>query len=207
MNIDEINDGLDLIAQRVGLDPETATTEEIVQATLAEILEDHFAAVLQELAQGWGPWKLVDGHLRHDAGHTLSLDDSPAAVAGADWLSCYDVGCALLALRTCRYAKFLEIGPWSKGVPASTFNQPPGHRDTCGCRGCCAWKNAQRAPTPTWPCDDTSGRMLCTRTRPKPAESLGRWRHPDATCVLSGEYVDRYKCPHCGVMWTEELPE
>lgn len=56
-------------------------------------------------------------------------------------------------------------------------------------------------------------RHKCTAEDPWTPEKSKRAHHPDATEV--GEQRDGYpggdlqkvRCPHCGVVWTEELPQ
>jgi len=68
-----------------------------------------------------------------------------------------------------------------------------------------AWNNARLAPTPDWPCDPESGRMICSPDRPRPPNAPGRWGHPWATCTHSGEWSDSYHCEPCGHKWSEEV--
>lgn len=58
-------------------------------------------------------------------------------------------------------------------------------------------------------------KQQCTAEDPFSMEKDGNWYHPDAQeigedygkggGVADGDFV-KYKCPHCGYTWWEELP-
>ena len=51
---------------------------------------------------------------------------------------------------------------------------------------------------------------ICTKENPRPSDIPKgvRWMHPDAVCVYDGGWAqeyESYKCPHCGLYFSEEL--
>jgi hypothetical protein len=50
-------------------------------------------------------------------------------------------------------------------------------------------------------------RYICTADAPWDPTKGRRACHPDAVKTYSGDYYDEYQCPHCGHVWTQELPE
>jgi hypothetical protein len=61
-----------------------------------------------------------------------------------------------------------------------------------------------------WPKDPESGRYICTKEKPMPVNHshIGRlWMHLDADVIEEDGrqgFDEKYKCPHCGVMWWTE---
>lgn len=64
-------------------------------------------------------------------------------------------------------------------------------------------------PTPDWPRDAESGRLLCAPGQPMPKGAKGWWLHPNARNV--GECYegccDDFECPDCGATWRVECPQ
>lgn len=79
----------------------------------------------------------------------------------------------------------------------------------------CYANETPNAPKPTAaeePCPEyhpNSGRRKCSAADPyttEKGEKDLRWYHPDAAETADLGEVARYKCPHCGESWKEELP-
>jgi hypothetical protein len=57
---------------------------------------------------------------------------------------------------------------------------------------------------------DIMPREICTKENPGDKTPY-KWEHPDAVCVDSydaweeGESWDKFKCPHCGVVFKEYI--
>lgn len=94
-----------------------------------------------------------------------------------------------------------------KIIQAQDMPPSPAHPYWCGCEACLKAKFARQAPDPTWLVDESTGRAVCSAVAPRPHGAQGQWVHPDAACTYSGEYAETYQCPHCDVLWAEELPE
>ncbi len=59
----------------------------------------------------------------------------------------------------------------------------------------------------------TFKRHICTASDPWSPEKCVRAEHPDAVEIgdqvngWPGGDLQKYRCPHCGHTWTEELPQ
>jgi hypothetical protein len=86
---------------------------------IAVAMQEHFDEVLSALAQGWGPWRVTESGeaIRHASGYlvpiTVGWAQAEFELATNHELTAADVGHGLEALKTCQYARWLEIGPWS----------------------------------------------------------------------------------------------
>lgn len=49
-------------------------------------------------------------------------------------------------------------------------------------------------------------RPICTQEKPYKHDDIPTV-HPDAICILSLDYSDWYKCPHCGLEFKTGLSE
>ena len=50
-------------------------------------------------------------------------------------------------------------------------------------------------------------RHVCTKDNPWTPEKNDRAEHPSAILDGDGDDFERYRCPHCGHTWKEELAQ